>query len=91
MSLKNSIKKGETLIITAGEYSGYGVVALARALHNFTYEDLNKVPKCKATLKSSRLYSNRDYQFWSFDCELAEMVKAGLVEELPYTEMNIGW
>lgn len=77
------MKQGQLLLLSSGEYSDYGPIALTRTLKDFSanealQEYLNEFPSQRDA------YCAKQMQF------VAWLSSHGFIEDIEYTEWNIG-
>lgn len=80
---KTSLKAGEVTLFTEGEYSDYHPTGLFKVLKDFNVSDF--MEEGKATRNR---YDGSTYEYCSHDKVLAAMIRAGVIEELEYREIN---
>ncbi len=66
--------EGDYIIISSGEYSSYGVGAIARALKSFTLDEARATPGCVTNVSRYLPTGN---------ISIVGMIAAGFIEELP--------
>lgn len=77
------IKAGETVLLSEGEWSDYEVKFLAKALKDFTMEELRS--KYFEKYPEQIPYNRADLDKFSF-----YLVEAGFIEEVPCVELYLG-
>lgn len=98
-------KAGSLIAISSGEYSDYGVTGFFVALETFTRSRLVEIQAASETAHEQVVSENHAaWEAWRENKELpqpsrnpslheyfiAQVIKAGLLLEIDYTEINIG-
>lgn len=77
---KAQFKKGEVVLVSSGEYSDYGIIALCEAVNDFDATELAAIFKAKTPEK--KYFDQSDFGDW--------LIESGHLRKMKFAELYVG-